>query len=100
MYIFYYLVLINTRIEGYFNQKDTNKKIRHNLFRDGDTYFLTGDLLTMDELGYLYFYDRSGDTFRWKGENVSTYEVESILQKYPICTDSVVFGVKVLNFYY
>jgi len=54
-----------------------------------------GDLLHMDEKGYLYFKDRCGDTFRWKGENVSTTEVERIIQKIVGFKDAVVYGVTV-----
>ena len=61
--------------DGYTNAKATNDKILRNVFRQGDRWFRTGDLLVKDAEGYLYFVDRIGDTFRWKGENVSTNEV-------------------------
>uniref|UniRef100_A0A8C0N982 long-chain-fatty-acid--CoA ligase n=2 Tax=Canis lupus familiaris TaxID=9615 RepID=A0A8C0N982_CANLF len=57
--------------------------------------YLTGDVLVMDELGYLYFRDRTGDTFRWKGENVSTTEVEGTLSRLLDMTDVAVYGVEV-----
>jgi solute carrier family 27 fatty acid transporter 1/4 len=53
--------------DGYTNKEETNKKILKNAFSKGDSVFLSGDLLHMDELGFLYFRDRTGDTFRWKG---------------------------------
>ena len=73
----------------------TQKKVLTNVFTKGDRYFRTGDILKMDEQGYLYFADRSGDTFRWHGENVSTTEVENTIAK--IFTDSQVacYGVEI-----
>lgn len=55
----------------------------------------SGDVLVMDELGYMYFRDRGGDTFRWKGENVSTTEVEGILSSLLAQADVAVYGVSV-----
>ena len=56
-------------------QAETDKKILRDVFEKGDVWFRTGDLMRKDENGYFYFVDRIGDTFRWKGENVSTTEV-------------------------
>lgn len=56
---------------------------------------IAGDILTMDELGYLYFKDRTGDTFRWRGENVSSTEVEGLVSKLAGHKDAVVYGVEV-----
>ncbi|CAJ0968260.1 unnamed protein product, partial [Ranitomeya imitator] len=83
------------RFDGYVNQSATNKKIANNVFKLGDTAYLSGDVLVMDELGYMYFRDRTGDTFRWKGENVSTTEVEGILSRLLQQADVVVYGVEV-----
>lgn len=49
----------------------------------------------MDEYGHMYFKDRTGDTFRWKGENVSTTEVEGTLSRLLDMKDVVVYGVEV-----
>ena len=49
----------------------------------------------MDELGYVYFKDRTGDTFRWRGENVSTTEVEGVISQVADHRDAVVYGVEV-----
>lgn len=57
--------------------------------------FLTGDVLIMDKYGHMYFKDRTGDTFRWKGENVSTTEVEGTLSRLLDMKDVVVYGVEV-----
>lgn len=56
----------------------------------------TGDILVADELGYLFFRDRTGDTFRWRGENVSTTEVESAISRFADHRDAVVYGVLVI----
>lgn len=58
-------------------------------------YCSTGDILVMDELGYMYFKDRTGDTFRWRGENVSSTEVEGVVSKVADNKDAVVYGVEV-----
>ncbi|XP_049733329.1 long-chain fatty acid transport protein 1 isoform X4 [Elephas maximus indicus] len=83
------------RFDGYMNESATNKKIAHSVFHKGDSAYLSGDVLVMDELGYMYFRDRSGDTFRWRGENVSTTEVEGVLSRLLAQTDVAVYGVAV-----
>ena len=74
---------------------ETSKKVAHDIFLKGDTAFLSGDLVVRDELGYIYFRDRTGDSFRWRGENVSTAEVEAIMSKVLGLRDVVVYGVLV-----
>ncbi|XP_075946886.1 long-chain fatty acid transport protein 1-like [Anarhichas minor] len=69
------------RFDGYADKDSTNQKIAHNVFKVGDSAYVSGDMLVMDEYGYIYFRDRSGDTFRWRGENVSTTEVEGVLSR-------------------
>ena len=90
-----YLFSFADNFKGYVNKRETSKKIGRDIFRKGDSYFLTGDLLITDEYGYLYFHDRIGDTFRWHGENVSTAEVEATMSKILGLRDVVVYGVKV-----
>ena len=63
--------------------------------RAGDSFFRTGDILVQDAYGYFRFCDRGGDTFRWKGENVSTAEVESIITSVLKLKDVAVYGVEV-----
>jgi len=60
-----------SRFEGYTDKHETEKKIVRDVFEAGDAWFRTGDLMRKDERGHFYFVDRVGDTFRWKGENVS-----------------------------
>lgn len=81
--------------EGYTGAEDTNKKILRNVFEAGDAWFRTGDLMRRDRLGYFYFVDRIGDTFRWKGENVATSEVAEALSVVPGILEANVYGVTV-----
>nr|KAF6408059.1 solute carrier family 27 member 5 [Molossus molossus] len=60
-----------------------------------DIYYNSGDVLSMDREGFLYFHDRLGDTFRWKGENVSTREVEGVLSLVDFLQEVNVYGVSV-----
>lgn len=83
------------RFEGYTNAEATDKKILRNVFRDGDAWWSSGDLLRCDEHGYCFFVDRIGDTFRWKSENVSTNEVAEALTAYPGLEILTIYGVAV-----
>ena len=84
-----------TSFEGYSKGSDTQKKLMTDVFAKGDRFFRTGDLLKKDALGYFYFVDRIGDTFRWKGENVATSEVAEALSLFPGVKEANVYGVKV-----
>ncbi len=81
--------------EGYTNRADSQKKMLRDVFAKGDIWFRTGDLMRRDEHGYFYFVDRIGDTFRWKGENVSTGEVSDALNLAPGILEANVYGVTV-----
>ncbi|XP_044746238.1 long-chain fatty acid transport protein 4-like isoform X2 [Coccinella septempunctata] len=83
-----------TKFDGYTNEESTKKKILQDVLKKGDLYFNTGDVLVRDDHGYFYFKDRTGDTFRWKGENVSTTEVEDILSSV-LNKDVAVYGVEI-----
>ena len=83
------------RFEGYATESETDKKILRDVFAKGDTWFRTGDLMRKDANGYFYFIDRIGDTFRWKGENVSTTEVEEVLGQFDGVLEANVYGVQV-----
>ncbi|SPP73682.1 long-chain fatty acid transport protein 1 isoform X1 [Drosophila guanche] len=80
---------------GYVDTKASSKKVVYDVFAKGDMAFISGDLLVSDERGYLYFKDRTGDTFRWKGENVSTSEVEAQLSNLAGYKDVIVYGVSI-----
>jgi fatty-acyl-CoA synthase len=83
------------RFEGYARKEESDKKILRDVFEKGDAWFRTGDLMRKDKNGYFYFADRIGDTFRWKGENVSTTEVAEAINKFSGVTDTNVYGVHV-----
>jgi fatty-acyl-CoA synthase len=80
---------------GYVDKAASEKKVLRNVFEKGDAWFQTGDLMRSDAEGYLYFIDRIGDTFRWKGENVSTNEVAERLSEAPGVLEANVYGVEV-----
>ncbi|KAM5368857.1 hypothetical protein ACJA88_010797 [Fusarium oxysporum] len=82
------------RFQGYYNNRAaTEAKVLRDVFSKGDTWFRTGDVVRWDSDGRIYFHDRIGDTFRWKGENVSTAEVSDALCKHPSVKEANVYGV-------
>jgi fatty-acyl-CoA synthase len=83
------------RFEGYSDKEASNLKVLRNVFTSGDAWFRSGDLMRRDSEGFFYFIDRIGDTFRWRGENVSTSEVADIICTYPGVTEATVYGVTV-----
>ncbi len=82
-----------TNFTGYADKAATEKKVLRDVFEKGDAWFRTGDLMRQDAEGYFYFVDRIGDTFRWKGENVSTGEVADRLADAPGVLEANVYGV-------
>jgi fatty-acyl-CoA synthase len=84
-----------TRFEGYNDEEATKKKLLRNVFEEGDMWFRTGDLMRKDAHGYIFFVDRIGDTFRWKGENVSTNEVAEFVARAPGIATANIYGVSV-----
>ncbi|OBH45638.1 long-chain-acyl-CoA synthetase FadD6 [Mycobacterium mantenii] len=81
--------------DGYTDQESSEKKLVRNAFREGDCWFNTGDVMSPQGLGHAAFVDRLGDTFRWKGENVATTEVEAALASDESVENCTVFGVEV-----
>lgn len=89
---------VSKSFQGYYgNKQATSSKILFDVFKKGDAWYRSGDLLKMDEDGLFYFVDRLGDTFRWKSENVSASEVENELMGSNAIKQSVVVGVQVPN---
>jgi fatty-acyl-CoA synthase len=81
--------------DGYTDPKASEKKLVRNAFRDGDCWFNTGDVMSPQGMGHAAFVDRLGDTFRWKGENVATTQVERALAVDKSIEECTVFGVEI-----
>jgi fatty-acyl-CoA synthase len=81
--------------EGYTSAEATEAKLLRDAFQAGDRWVRSGDLVRFDEEDYFYFVDRVGDTYRWKGENVSTDEVAAVLGQFAGPAVVNVFGVRV-----
>ena len=82
-----------TPFAGYSDKKKTEEKIFRDVFRKGDLWFNTGDMLRNMGFRHAQFADRLGDTFRWKGENVATQEVEKAIDTFPGVKQSAVYGI-------
>jgi citronellyl-CoA synthetase len=85
----------DTEFTGYTDKKATEAKLFRNVFKEGDAWFNTGDLMRDQGCFHAQFVDRLGDTFRWKGHNVSTTEVEQVLNIFDDISMSSVYGVKI-----
>ncbi|QOG18452.1 MULTISPECIES: long-chain-acyl-CoA synthetase [Bradyrhizobium] len=85
------------RFEGYTDAGETEKKILRDVFAKGDAWFRTGDLMRLDDQGFFHFVDRIGDTFRWKGENVATSEVNDAVRDFTGVIDATTYGVSILD---
>lgn len=89
---------IEKNFQGYFgNEKASQSKIMRDVLVKGDAYFRTGDTVRYDAEGRTFFSDRIGDTFRWKGENVSTNEVSEVLGHHLAVKEANVYGVELPN---
>ncbi|EME88030.1 uncharacterized protein MYCFIDRAFT_148635 [Pseudocercospora fijiensis CIRAD86] len=89
---------IQEKFQGYYgNDKASGSKIIRNVFKKGDAYYRSGDLQRIDADGRWWFVDRIGDTFRWKGENVSTAEVSEALGTHSALSEANVYGVQLPN---
>ena len=85
------------KARGYTDKKATEAKLFQNVFKEGDVWFNSGDLLRDLGRDHAQFVDRLGDTFRWKGHNVSTTEVEEVLNVFDQVLFSTVYGVQIPN---
>ncbi|WPB08043.1 uncharacterized protein RHO25_012707 [Cercospora beticola] len=90
--------LAETVFKGYYkNQSASDKRWARDVFKKGDLWFRSGDMMRQDAEGRVYFVDRLGDTFRWKSENVSTNEVADVLGQFEQIAEANVYGVAVPN---
>src|SRR5262249_54098534 len=85
----------DSRFEGYTDEAASERKILRDVLAAGDAWYRTGDLMRRDRSGYFYFVDRIGDTFRWKGENVSTAEVAETISGCPGVREAIAYGVPI-----
>lgn len=83
-----------TPFDGYTDKRANDGKLLRNVFKSGDCWFNTGDLVRDQGFRHIQFVDRVGDTFRWKGENVATTEVEAALNRIDGVEQAVVYGVQ------
>ncbi|MBF2755321.1 MAG: long-chain-acyl-CoA synthetase [Gammaproteobacteria bacterium AqS3] len=89
------------RFDGYTDKDASEKKIVRDALKPGDSWFNTGDLVRQIDVGFamklkhFQFVDRTGDTFRWRAENVSTNEVAEVLNAHPQIDMANVYGVEV-----
>lgn len=81
------------RFDGYTDASATQARYVRDVFSQGDRWFRTGDLMNQDVAGYYYFIDRLGDTYRYKGENVSTTEMAAVIQSFDGVVDALAYGV-------
>jgi acyl-CoA synthetase (AMP-forming)/AMP-acid ligase II len=88
-------ITLKAPLDGYTDAKATEAKVFRNVFKQGDAWFNTGDLVRDQGFGHIAFVDRVGDTFRWKGENVATTEVEAALGAFEGIEEAVVYGVEI-----
>jgi acyl-CoA synthetase (AMP-forming)/AMP-acid ligase II len=84
-----------TPFDGYTDEKASARKLFRDVFEAGDCWFNSGDLVRDQGFRHIAFVDRVGDTFRWKGENVATTQVEAALNRHPDVEQAVVYGVSV-----
>jgi len=82
---------------GYTDPAKTESSILSDVFEPGDRWFNTGDIMRQMGFRHAQFVDRTGDTYRWKGENISTTEVEMLIEEVEAVNEAVVYGVEIPN---
>jgi len=85
------LVNSSPMITAYWNKESETKECF--LERDGLLWYRTGDIVRMDDQGYMYFIDRTADIIKHKGYRVSASEIEATLKDHPAVIAACVVGV-------
>ncbi|MFA9290216.1 MAG: long-chain-acyl-CoA synthetase [Solirubrobacteraceae bacterium] len=88
-------ISLKSPFDGYTSKESSEKAILKNVFKQEDAYFNTGDLVRNQGFKHVQFVDRTGDTYRWKGENVSTSEIENIMMDHKQIKEAIVYGVEI-----
>jgi len=73
--------------DGYLGMPEETVRATRNL------WFHTGDLARRDADGFIYFVGRNKDTIRRRGENISAFEVEEVVEQHPDVLEAAAFGV-------
>ena len=85
------LVSSEHMVSGYLNKPDETAQAFVEI--EGTKWYRTGDIMSLDADGNLYFVDRTVDTIKHKGYRVSASEIESVLQEHPAVIGSCVVGI-------
>ena len=92
-----------TPFEGYTNKQASDSRVLRNVKKPGDQYLNMGDLIKSIDVGFSFglkhyqFVDRTGDSFRWRGENCSTNEIAEIINHLDIVNITNIYGVEIPN---
>jgi fatty-acyl-CoA synthase len=81
------------KYRGYMDERLDEKKLVRNLFKEGDLWWRSGDLLERNTQGFFTFIERLGDTYRFKGENVACVDVEEAIRSAGSFDEVVVYGI-------
>jgi acyl-CoA synthetase (AMP-forming)/AMP-acid ligase II len=84
--------------DGYINPEDSARKVARDVVAPGDLWWRSGDCLIWHGDGHFEFVRRMGDSFRWKGENVSCAEVEHALYSTGLFRETAVYGIQLPNY--
>jgi fatty-acyl-CoA synthase len=82
------------KYRGYLHTELDQDKLIHDLIKPGDLWWQSGDVLTRDNDGFFTFIERMGDSYRFKGENISSVDVENVLYKFDLIAEVCVYGIK------